>query len=250
MWRVNLLFSRKLIVAIRVLNKKKSDTTKPEKKNWYADRYQFVVVQRNLLAIITIISLLSSLVAAFSISQLAPLKSVEPFVIQIDQKSGITQVVNPITATEFSGNEAVNEYFIVQFIRARESIGIADNENYNTVRVMSDPLTVFREYLRDIDPNNPKGIRAVTGNGFRAVRIGQIVFLEERTDIDGSKIRRYQIRMIVTERSANREAMEINKVATIEIKFVALSLSIQDRYLNPIGFRVVSYRTDEDALVK
>ncbi len=250
MYPTILLFSRKSFFAAVVLSKQTSDKLKPEKKNWYADRYQFVVVQRNLLAVITVFSLLSALIAAFSISQLAPLKSVEPFVIQIDQKSGITQVVNPITATEFSGNEAVNEYFIVQFIRARESVGIADNENFNTVRVMSDPDTVYRDFLTDINPNNPDGIRARVAGGLRSVRIGQIVFSEERTELDGTKVRRYQVRMIVTERVPNQRPVEINKVATLETKFIALNLSIQDRYLNPIGFRVISYRTDEDALVR
>lgn len=230
-----------------MLGKKQKDTVKEEKKNWYADRYQFVVVQRNLLAVLTVLSLISSVVAAFSISQLAPLKSVEPFVIQIDQKSGLTQVVNPITATEFSGNESVNEYFIVQFLRARESIGIADNENFNTVRVMSDPDSVYKPYLWDINPNNKTGIRARVPGGYRTIRVGLITFLDTRKDSDGSDIRRYQVRANITERIPNAADRTLSKVITIEIKFTKLNLSIQDRYLNPIGFRVVRYLIDEDA---
>src|SRR4051812_3531186 len=90
-------------------------------KNWYKDRYQYVLVQRKILTAITLLSLVCTLATVIVISQLTPLKSVEPFVIQIDQKSGITQTVDPLTATELTTNEAVNNFFLVQYIRSRES---------------------------------------------------------------------------------------------------------------------------------
>jgi type IV secretion system protein VirB8 len=107
----------------------KKDNEKPDKKNWYNDRYQFVVVQRNILALVTLLSLLCSIAATFSISQLVPLKSVEPFVIQVDQKSGITQVVDPLKTRELTANESINQYFMVQYIRARESFLGSQNRN-------------------------------------------------------------------------------------------------------------------------
>ena len=233
-----------------MLGKKKDASAKEEKKNWYTDRYQTVVVQRNLLSVITIISLLGSAIAAFSISQLAPLKSVEPFVIQIDQKSGITQIVNPITATEFSGNEAVNEYFIVRFINARESFGLNNQENFDTVRVMADSETVYPSYLRDMSPSNPDGIAASLMSGeSRFVKIGLITFSEARVDPDGTDIRRYQVNLAILNKDRTGNiAKKTNKIATLEIKFVPLKLTAADRYLNPLGFRVVNYRIDEDAL--
>src|SRR5579864_3828195 len=71
-------------------------------KNWYKDRYQYVLVQRKILTVITVLSLICTLAVVILISQLTPLKSVEPFVIEVDQKSGITQTVDPLTAKELT----------------------------------------------------------------------------------------------------------------------------------------------------
>src|SRR4051812_6802310 len=98
----------------------------PDTKNWYKDRYQSVLVQRKLLAVITVFSLLCTLGAVLDIARLTPQKSIEPFVIQVDQKSGITQTVDPLTVKELTANEAVNNFFIVTYIRSRESYNILD----------------------------------------------------------------------------------------------------------------------------
>lgn len=239
-----------------MLAKKATAKEKQEKKNWYADRYQYVVVQRNMLAVITAVSLLAALISAFSISQLAPLKSVEPFVIQVDQKSGITQVVDPLTATDFYGNESVNQYFMVQYVRARETFsGKVDYNNYNAVRLMSDPTTVFNDYMWEINPNNKEGYvgKLSTQPGMlRTIKIGNITLLDVTTDpADAMTVRRYQVRLAITERSPRaQQGTTIYKVVTIAFKYLDLNLSIEDRYLNPIGFRVVDYRVDEDTLAK
>ena len=114
-----------------------------EDNNWYKDRYQYVLVQRKLLAVITLMSLICTLATVIVISQLSPLKTIEPFVIQVDQKSGITETVDPLTVKELTANEAVNNFFIVQYIRAREDFSMSDvTRNYNLVRLMSESGTV------------------------------------------------------------------------------------------------------------
>ena len=117
----------------------KEDTHDTLDKNWYKDRYQYVLVQRKILVLITSLSLIASLVTVIVIAQLTPLKTVEPFVIQVDQKTGITQTVNQKTVSEITANEAVNNFFIVQYIRSRENYNSADlARNYNIVRLMSE----------------------------------------------------------------------------------------------------------------
>ena len=43
-------------------------------------------------------------------------KRFDPFVIQIDDTTGIAKVVNPLTSTVLSGNEALAQYFIKKYI--------------------------------------------------------------------------------------------------------------------------------------
>ena len=150
-----------------------------ETKNWYKDRYQYLLVQRKLLTLITLLSLLCTLGTVIAIALLAPLKTVDPFVIQVDQRSGITQTVDPLSVKELTANEAVNDFFIVQYIRSRETYSVTDlARNYNIVRVMSDPLKVYLDFVRQADPNNPRSNAARLGSsGQRTVKFKSITYL-------------------------------------------------------------------------
>lgn len=233
--------------------KKESSKNKVEKRNWYNDRYQFVLVQRNILTLLTAISLLCSMAATFSISQLAPLKSVEPFVIQVDQKSGVTQVVNPLKVRELTGNESINNYFIVQYIRARESfLGTPDRNyiNYNLVRVLSGNDT-FAEYQNSIILSNPNSPGARLGvKGSREVQIGSIKFLDKHALPGDEESRRYLVKVRIIERGATTAGKVLQQLILIEFKYTELDLTVEDRYLNPIGFRVLGYRVDDDNLAQ
>lgn len=229
--------------------KKESSKSKVEKRNWYNDRYQFVLVQRNILALLTGISLLGSMAATFSISQLAPLKSVEPFVIQVDQKSGVTQVVNPLKVRELTGQESINNYFMVQYIRARESfLGTPDRNffNYNLVRVLSGNDT-FTQYQKDIVLSNPDSPGSRLGaKGSREVQIGTIKFLDKRDLPAGEESRRYLIKVRIIEKGGLGGGKILQQLILMEFKYTELDLTVEDRYLNPIGFRVLGYRVDDD----
>jgi type IV secretion system protein VirB8 len=231
----------------------KKDESKGEKKNWYNDRYQFVVVQRNVLSLITLLALVCSIAATFSISQLVPLKSVEPFVIQVDQKSGIAQVVDPLKAKELTSNDAINQYFMVEYIRAREAyLGAQDRNyyNYNLVRVLSDP-TVFSHYQHDIILSNPDSPGSRLGSsGSREVHVSSLKFLDKKALPAGEESRRYLVRALVIERAGGALPKNMQKLILIEFKYTELELSIEDRYLNPIGFRVLSYRIDDDNIIQ
>ncbi|MEI7669966.1 MAG: type IV secretion system protein [Pseudomonadota bacterium] len=229
------------------MTKDKKDNS-AEKKNWYNDRYEFLLVQRNIFAVITLFALALSIAATFSISQLAPLKSVEPFVIQIDQKSGVTQIVDPVKAKELTAKDAVNNYFIVQYVRARESFSHPNinYDNYNLVRVLSDP-GLFNGYKFEIALSNPDSPAARLGvSGSRDVRVLSIARMDSRKDESGSDVVRFFVKSQVTERPQNGVIKNMQKSIIIEFKYVELDLTTEDRYLNPIGFRVVRYQVNDE----
>lgn len=231
----------------------KKDNIKAEKNNWYNDRYEFVCVQRNIFALVSVLSLLASIVATFVVFQLAPLKSVEPFVIQVDQKSGMTQVVDPLKARDITGNESVNQYFIVQYCRARESfMGTPDRNyyNYNLVRVLSD-MDIFRAYQREIALSNPDSPGARLGAfGSREIHVASIKFLDKRSVSGGTEARRYLVKAQITEKSKTTPTKTMQKLILVEFKYAELELTTEDRYLNPLGFQVVNYRVDDDNLTQ
>ena len=212
-------------------------------KNWYKDRYQYVLVQRKLLTLITMLSLICTLAVVIVISQLTPLKTVEPFVIQVDQKSGITQTVDPLTVKELTANEAVNNFFIVQYIRSRESYSITDYaRNYNIVRVMSEPSKVYGRFVREQDPNNPGSNAARLGSaGIRTVRFKSITYLNPQL---------VQARLLIEEKTGEAGYSQQHKIAILAFQYIKMNLSNEERYVNPLGFRVTDYRVDDDVIQK
>jgi type IV secretion system protein VirB8 len=212
-----------------------------ESKNWYKDRYQYVLVQRKLLALVTVLSLVCTLAAVTVIAWLTPLKSIEPFVIQVDPKSGITQTVDPLTAKELTTNEAVNNFFIVQYIRSRETYSVYDlAKNYDTVRVMSDNKKVYPDFVAQADPNNPTSNAARLGStGIRTVKFKSITYLDKQL---------VQARLLIEEKTDRGDYTQQHKIALIAFEYVKMSLTADERYINPLGFRVTNYRTDEDNL--
>ena len=209
-----------------------------DEKNWYKDRYQYVLVQRKLLTVITMASLICTLATVVVISQLTPLKSIEPYVIEVDQKTGITQTVDPMTVKELTANEAVNNYFIVMYMRAREGYSMTDlAKSYNLVRVMSESRKVYPQFVSEADPNNPRSNAARLGTyGERSVKIKSITYLNPQL---------VQIRVLIEERGGIAQQ---HKLVLLAFEYVKMSLSLEVRYLNPLGFRVIDYRVDEDIL--
>jgi type IV secretion system protein VirB8 len=92
--------------------------TKLKIKSWYSNRYQIVVVQRNILLLFTLISMFSVAVAVIFVKNIMSSKSLEPYVIEVEQKSGIATIVNQMTAQNFTGDQMIRQYFINQFICA------------------------------------------------------------------------------------------------------------------------------------
>lgn len=221
----------------------KQPTINKESRNWYKDRYQAIMLQRRLFMIITIISMISTLMAMIVIAQITPLKGVEPFLIQVDSKSGITQMVNPLTVKEITGLESINSFFIVQYIRAREGYNVRDiANNYATVRVMSDFEKVYPAFKREANPGNPQSVAArMGGAGSRSVKFKSISYI---------KPNQAQVRLLIEETAANGGTLQYHKIASVVFEYVKLDLTNEERYINPLGFRVTEYRVDEDALPK
>jgi len=227
---------------------KKKDKIAAEKKNWYSDRYQWVLVQRNFLALITLLSLAFSVVSIWIIHSNIPLVTVEPFVIQMDPRSGITQVVKAVTSEELTSNEAISNYFIVQYVRARESFGLDQKQNDYLVRLMSTD-DVFNDHSWSTNANNPQSPVSRLGEaGARWVYFRTIIQNSVKpTPAMPNPPQSATIRLIVRERNKTNSITESHKLVTIQYEFADINLNQQQRFVNPLGFYVSAYRVDEDS---
>lgn len=205
-------------------------------RNWYEERYDTIVVQRNLLLLVTLILLILSIVAVGAVAYVVDSRRFDPFVIQIDDTTGMAKVVNPVNSSVLSGNDALAQYFIKRYVIARETYNPVDfdTEAMKTVRLLSSNSIywAYRGYLNN-DEVNP------------VIKYGQknTTFLIVKS---WSKLadKKYILRFSINETAGNKRVF--NKIAVVEFAYLPMELTESERDINPIGFQVTGYRVDDD----
>lgn len=226
------------------LMNKKTPESGGQTKNWYKDRYESVLTQRNFLGVIALSSLILALVSATVVWVLVQSKTVIPFLIQVDDKTGVTQVVNAETQQQITADEALRKYFVVKFIQAREGYDAADIDiNSNVVRLLAK-REIFNEFrLQVINPQNKKSLYVTLGAQYiRQVKIKSVQFLDAN---------RAQVRFSVLQRRKYDAQVQEEKhyVALMTFEFKNFDLTMDERMINPLSFQVQEYKIDDESFL-
>ena len=213
-------------------NEKQTKKTKSKVKSWYSNRYQIVVVQRNILLLFTLVSMFSVAIAVIFVKNIMSSKSLEPYVIEVEEKSGIATVVDQMTAQSFTGNQMIVKYFINQFVHAASGYNAKTYEEDDVkVRLLSTQgvYSDFRNRInaRDLGPDSAM-----------AVRVKSVQF----TDANNVQIRILrQINIKGSEPTSKDEVISMNFYFAPD-----MNLSMEERLINPLGFQVGKYAITEE----
>jgi type IV secretion system protein VirB8 len=202
-------------------------------KSWYSNRYQIVVVQRNILLFFTLVSMLSVTIAVIFVKNIMSSKSLEPYVIEVEAKTGVATVVSQLTAQNFSGDQMVRRYFINQFVQAASAYDpVTYRLDLEKVRLLS-ASRVYSDFRRRIDA------KQLGAESRYQVRIKSIQFPEPNTA---------QIRVLRQIDLPNSDPTSKNEIITMKFYFSPnMELSMEDRLINPLGFQVSEYNISEEA---
>ena len=112
-----------------------------EARRWDQDRVQAANRSKKLAWTIAAVASGLAVVSIAAVVALAPLKTVEPFVIRVNQTTGAVDVMTGLKGSrDVTYNEAVSKYFLGQYVRAREGyLPPAAEENFRFVSIMSTP---------------------------------------------------------------------------------------------------------------
>lgn len=223
---------------------KQTQETGNQSKNWYRDRYEAVITQRNFLGVIAISSLLLALIAGFIILYMLPQKTVMPFLIQVDEKSGYTNIIEQNSLRSISADESLRRYFIIKFLTAREGYDALDlRENSDVVRLLAEK-GIYRRYWNEvINPQNKQSLYVtLSSDRMRQVEIKSVQFLDSE---------RAQVRLSVTtsDKQKSSQPQVEHFIALIKFQFVQLDLKFSEMAVNPLGFQVQEYRLDKDSFL-
>ncbi len=169
---------------------------------------------------------------------LAPLKSVEPFVIRVDNTTGIVDVVSAITGPS-TYNDATTKYFAGLYVRAREGFAASEAEsNFRTVALMSVAAEQrrFQELYRGSNPQSPQVLYGKTA--LVRITISSVSMLDRNVA---------SVRYLKTVLRGD-ETTTTHWIATLTFSYSSESMSAADRMINPLGFLVSDFKADAEAI--
>ncbi|NYJ13096.1 type IV secretion system protein VirB8 [Rhizobium leguminosarum] len=205
------------------------------------DQDRMIQVERSA-RIAWFVAVCAGTLAAVSVSAIAgltPLKTIEPFVVRVDNSTGIVDVVSALTSTAGTYDEAVTKYFAAKYVRAREGyVWSEGGENFRTVALLSTQpeQTRFAALYRGSNPDSPQIIygRSATSRinivSISLINANVVSVRYMRTVTRGDDVR------------------TTHWVATLTFSYANAPMSSTDRLINPLGFVVSEYRADPEAI--
>jgi type IV secretion system protein VirB8 len=207
---------------------------------WNHDRLKALNSSRRIAWWVAGAAAVIAVLEALALAFLAPLKTVVPYTLMVDRTTGFVQALKPTEKAMIAPDTALIQSFLVQYVTARESFDI------NTLASAYRKVALFsadqarNSYLSMMQPNNPQNPLALyPRNAVIETRIKSV----SPTGRDTAFVRFEMVRT-----DANDQAQPPSSwVAVIRYRYSGEPMKLEDRFVNPLGFRIVSYRKDPEA---
>lgn len=202
---------------------------------------RYLVEQSNKRAwLIAFVSVGVAILSIVAVLLLTPLKTVEPYVIRVDNTTGMVDILTILDEEQISSIEALDKHFVAQYIKAREGYYYDMlNQDYIFVQLLSTP-EIAESYRQIYTGDNARDTRL--GNATQVeVQIISIVLGESA----GAKTATARINLKTTNKNSKAENI-VTKVITLTYTYQTAQVDEENRLLNPLGFKVSNYRVDEE----
>lgn len=212
-----------------------------EAGSWAYDRQDAMHTSRRIAWIIAAVAVAVALFEAVALMLLTPLKRVEPYTLMVDRQTGFVQLLKPLNPELVTGDAALTQSFLVQYVIAREGFDIDSLDNdYRKVALWSAG-TARSDYLTLMPASNPASpLATLPRSSVIDVQVRSVSTLSRDTAL----VRFETVRRDSGSQSGPPRAW----VAVIRFRFSGDPMSAADRFVNPLGFQVVRYRRSAEAL--
>lgn len=178
---------------------------------------------------------------ALALLFLTPLKTVEPYTLLVDRQTGFVQALKPLELQTISRDRALTQSFLVQYVIAREGFDIdALPNDYRKVALWSAG-SARSDYLSEIQVSNPESpLSRLPRSSLIDVRVKSVTPMANDTAM---------IRFDTQRRDANGHAFPAQPwVTMVRYSYSGEPMSAEDRMINPLGFKVATYRKSAETL--
>ena len=212
-----------------------------EAASWGRDRDEALFASRRIAWIVAACAMVVALLEAVALVTLLPLKTVEPYTLMVDRHTGYVQALEPLDPAQISGDAALTQSFLVQYVAAREGFDVSSLQtNYRKVALWSAE-SARSNYLAGMQATNPESpLTLYPRTSTVEVRVKSVSPLGRNVAM---------VRFETQRRDAGGQAHPPrNWAAMIRYRYSGEPMRLEDRFVNPLGFQVLRYRRDAEAL--
>ncbi|EAV9801827.1 type IV secretion system protein, partial [Campylobacter jejuni] len=199
----------------------------------YEASFRYLIEKSNKRAwLIAFISIFIAIISIIAVVLLTPLKTIEPYVIRVDNTTGMVDILTMLDEKEIKANEALDKYFISTYVKAREGYYYdLLNQDYLLTQLMSSEK-VANEYRALYEGDNARD-QILKNSNEVSVQILSIV-LGESNGVKTATVRA----IITTKNLTSKGTTQATKVITLSYDYILAKASEENRFLNPLGFKV------------
>ncbi|HZU50753.1 MAG TPA: VirB8/TrbF family protein [Sphingomicrobium sp.] len=217
------------------------DTYYAEAASWNRDRVQSMRSSHRIAWVIAAAAGLLAVVEAIALVLLMPLKTVEPYTLMVDKTTGYVQALRPLDEQKIAPDAALTQSYLVQYVIGREGFDIGTlNATYRKIALLSAD-SARTTYLASMQVSNPESpLVRYPRTTVIEVRVKSVSPIGANTEL---------VRFDTNQTDGNGEAQPPKPwVAVVRYRYSTAPMSVEDRFVNPLGFQVISYRKDPEAV--
>lgn len=212
-----------------------------EAASWNRDRVLAIRTSQRLAWVIGGVAAAVAVLEAIALVLLTPLKTVEPYTLLVDKTTGYVQALKPLAQQQIAPDAALTQSFLVQYVIARESFDLPTlSANYRKVALFSAD-TARRSYLQTMQVTNPDSpLVLYPRTATIDVRVKSVSPIAKNAAL---------VRFDTVRSDSGHQAQASSAwIAVIRYRYSDAPMSVEDRFVNPLGFQVVGYRKDQELI--
>jgi type IV secretion system protein VirB8 len=188
---------------------------------------------------------IASLALVAVLMMLMPLKKVEPFVIRVDNASGMVDVV-PVYVGKEAMPEMVSRYFLTHYVTVCERFNFPTAESdYEECGAFHTPQRNQLWYAAWAKTNPSSPLNLYRDGTTVEARVSSVSFFTRSDGVTDIA----QVRYVKAKRQAgSSDEQKSYFIASIRYSFAAPPSEPAMRRWNPLGFKVIDFRSEPEAL--
>ena len=217
------------------------ETYYKEAAGWNQDRVRALSASRRIAWYVATAAAVIAVLEALALAMLMPLKTVVPYTLMVDRTTGFVQALKPGETPKITPDAALTQSFLVQYVTGREGFDANTiNTNYRKVALWSAD-TARSSYLSQMQATNPASPLVTTPRG---------TVIEARVkSVSPVGSDQAFVRFDTVRTDATGTAQLLGSwVSVIKYRYSGEPMKLEDRFVNPLGFQVVSYHRDAEAM--